>query len=337
MRPRRGLALAGLCLLLGATAAFDAAYARGKAKDRVRLSDLPGWVREVAERPLPRQGHDVTWLLEDTRVEPLAEGGVRITTRRAGRVEREPGREVLGSWAEFYGEDDEVVSQQTWNLLPDGTARAAKPGRDLFDRPAVDGFSVYNDARVSVIVVPGVRTGSIVAYESVVSRGFDTGAQPFYFGSLDEPTASSRFTLRVPEGWGWEAVRQRMDGTGIELTEEENGFTLAGGDLEAQPRAELRPSDRELLPVVWGRWWSPDGKRGFEGWDAVARWYEELSAPVLDQAGETADIGARLKPTDPSALRTSLTEAFAIAARQVRYVSVQIGIGGYRPVPPADV
>jgi hypothetical protein len=337
MRSCRLPALGGLTLLLALAAASDAVHSRGKPKDRIPRADLPEWVREAAEREVFQEGHDVTWLLEDVLVEPLPEAGVRITTRYAGRVLRDPGRKTLGSWTMQYGKEDEVVSQQVWNVLPDGTVRAAKPGRDVHDRPAIAGFSVYEDTRASTIVCPGVQIGSIVAYESVKLEGFDTGSHAFHFGSLDEPTVSSRFTLRVPEGWRWEAVRRRMDETGIELTQRDNGFTLSGSDLPEQPREELRPPYHELLPMVWGRWWSPDGERGYEDWDAVARWYEELSAPVLAEGGEAAEIGARLEPSGPEELRASLAEAFAFAARQVRYVSIQIGIGGYLPSSPADV
>jgi hypothetical protein len=337
MKSRRRPALGGLLLLLALASASDAVHGRGKPKDRIPRADLPEWVREAAEREIFAEGHDVTWLLEEISVEPLPEAGVRITTRYVGKALRDPGREVLGTWTMYYGKEDDVVSQQVWNILPDGTVRAAKPGRDVHDRPAIAGFSVYDDTRASTIVCPGVQAGSIVAYEGVKLKGFDTGSQPFYFGDLDEPTVESRFTLRVPEGWRWEAVRRRMEDTGIELTQRDDGFTLTGSDLPAQPREELRPPSDELLPMVWGRWWSPDGERGYEDWDAVARWYEELTAPVLEEAGEAAEIAARLRPSGPEQLEASLAEAFGFVARQVRYVSIQIGIGGYRPFNPADV
>jgi hypothetical protein len=324
-------------LLLALTAAPDAVHGRGKPKDRIPRADLPEWVREASDRPAFADGHDVTWLLVETLVEPLPDAGVRITTRHAGKVVREAGRGMLGSWTVFYGQEDEVVSQKAWNILPDGTVRASKPGRDVRDAPAVAGYSVYDDVRASTIAAPGVQVGSIVASESVKLQGIDTGAYPFYFGSLDEPTVRSRFTLRVPEGWGWEAVRRRMEDTGIELTQRDDGFTLSGSDLVSQPREELRPAFHELLPLVWGRWWSPDGARGYEDWNAVGRWYEELSAPVLEDTGESAEIGARLDPSGPEELKASLAEAFAFAARTVRYVSIQIGIGGYLPSSPADV
>jgi hypothetical protein len=337
MRSRRLPWLGGLLLLLAPVLASDAIQARGRPKDRIPRADLPEWVREAAQRPVFEEGHDVTWLLVETLVEPLPDAGVRITARRAGKVVRDPGREALGSTTVFYRDEDEVVSLKAWNILPDGTVRAAKPARDVHDRPAISGYSVYDDVRVRTIAAPGVQVGSIVASENVKLQGFDTGAYPFYFGSLDAPTVESRFTLRVPEGWRWDAVQRRTEDTGIELTQRDDGFTLSGSNLVSQPREELRPAFYEIVPMVWGRWWSPDGKRGYEDWNAVARWYEKLSAPVLEEAGEAAEIGARLDPAGPEELKASLTEAFAFAARQVRYVSIQIGIGGYLPSSPADV
>lgn len=331
---RKKALLSFLLLLAGGT---SAGVVWAKKTDQIPYSRLPRWVRDAAARSTREDGHEVTWLHEELLVEPLSAGGVRVTSRNAGRVLRQSGRDVLRRWTVYYRKEDEIVSQQAWNVLPDGTVRMAKPARDVYDRPAIPGYSVFEDSRSSTIEAPGVREGSVVAFESVVVRNFDVGAQSFYFGSLDEPTAYSRFSLRVPPGWSWRALERRIAEDTFEFEEREDGFTMTGTGLRPQPREELRPSYRELLPMVWGRWWSPDGERGFADWDGVARWYEELSSPVMREPGEAAAIGARLRPSRPEELLSSLAEAFGFAARSVRYVSIQVGVGGYRPFSPADV
>ena len=47
--------------------------------------------------------------------------------------------------------------------------------------------------------------------------------------------------------------------------------------------------------------------------------------------------GLRLKPAAPDKIAESLARAFEFAARDVRYVSIQIGIGGYKPHTPSQV
>ena len=62
--------------------------------------------------------------------------------------------------------------------------------------------------------------------------------------------------------------------------------------------------------------------------------------PVTEDLGEATQIGQRLKPADPGRLLDALGEVFDYAAREVRYVSINMGIGkgaGYLPATPAAV
>lgn len=329
---RAACGFVGLALLAGTPAPGQ------KIRSAIPVSRVPAWVHEAAGHAAPESAAPIVWLHRELIVEPLEAGGVRETRRRVGKLLRQSGADALGIWGVAYGKRDRLVSFDAWTLRPDGTARRAVDDRrngDIYDLPFVSASSVYEDRRQRVANAPGVVPGAVVAHESVVERHIDVGAAPFLFGAADEPTAFSRLSLVLPPEWKWDASRFRDEA--IRVNDSANAIHFSARDLRALPFEEERPPADELLPMVWVRWWGPDGERGFRDWDAVGRWFERLSAPVLEDRGEAAVLGAGLKPDEPGRILEALDAAFAYVSREIRYVSIQVGIGGYRPSSPAAV
>jgi hypothetical protein len=109
--------------------------------------------------------------------------------------------------------------------------------------------------------------------------------------------------------------------------------TLTGERLAAVEPPNLAPEEAgagAVLRYAWGE---------ARDWAAVGRWYEGLLAQV-PRADEAVRRRARevIAGLDGVADRRERLAALAdFARRQVRYVAVEVGIGGYRPFPPAEV
>ncbi len=305
---------------------------------RISAEKLPGWVREAAERTIPQTDAPVVWLHDALIVEPLVEGGVRETERRVGRLLARHGKDRISKYGIVYGGDDTVEALNAWTVLPDGTARRALQDErrgDIVEVPYTPESSVFEDDRLRTAIAPGVVPGAIVAHESVVIRDLDLGAEPFSFGHADEPTVRSVLELRVPEGWTWEALAER--GHGIAEQRFEGGVRFVAENLARLPHEELRPPVVDLLPRVHVRWWNTGKTRGFETWDDVGKWDHALGAPVLDEPGSAATVASRLAPGQETALLEAIGRAFEYVSQEIRYVSIQIGIGGYKPSTPGEV
>lgn len=339
MSGRRGAALVVVAAIAALTCGDAGAGKRRGSGRELGLQHLPAWAREAFGRQVADDsGVDVVWLHEERIVEPVADGGVMVTRRLAGRVMRAEGLRRVDAFPVYYYDADRVLALEAWTIAPGGTVLAADPDDDVSDLPAVGGNRSFNDARVRVIHATGVVVGSTVAFEARHLEHLDVGADGFTFGADDEPTALSRYTVRVPEGWRLERHMLRADA--LEVDADERGFTLTAHDLPPLEDEELRPPARDLLPRAWGRWWDPGGERGFADWDAVAAWFRGLAESTLDEPGEAAAIGERLRPSSPAELPAALEDAFAFAARDVRYVAIDLGLGigaGYIPDTPASV
>jgi hypothetical protein len=141
--------------------------------------------------------------------------------------------------------------------------------------------------------------------------------------------------LRTPPGWSRDWIARRA--SGLEKTAERDSTSFTLTDLEPPQREPRGPVLRDLLPVVWVRWHSPDGSRGFRSWADVARWAGDLSEPVMETMGDASARAQALRPAAPGNILAAIRAAFEHAARDVRYVSIQLGMGGYRPEPPGQV
>ncbi len=309
-----------------------------KVPGRISAEKLPGWVREAAERTIPKTEAPVVWLHDALIVEPLVDGGVRETRRRVGRLLERHGKDTISDRGIVYGGDDTVESVNAWTLLPDGSARRALQDErrgDIVDLPYTPDESVFEDKRLRIAVAPGVVPGAIVAHESVVIRDLDLGAEPFSFGHADEPTVRSVLELRVPGGWTWKALAER--GHGIAEERIDGGVRFVAENLARLPHEERRPPVVDLLPRVHVRWSDASKTRGFETWDDVGKWEHALGAPVLDEPGSAATIASKLAPGQETALLEAIARAFEYASQEIRYVSIQIGIGGFKPSTPDEV
>jgi hypothetical protein len=331
-RIARGACLVAVVLL----AEMEPALA-GKAKRAsVDPASLPGWLRDAAARKAPATGARLAVLHVEEIMEPLAGGASRETSRTVRKILTTEGLDdAAGCGASYRSSFDTIEKLASWTILPDGSAWVPDLTRDVRDDPAFRDYPMAQDERARTLGTTHAVVGAVVACETVVLRGLDTGSEVFSFGEADVPTVIARFELKTPEGWSSEAVTERAEGLVVERSP--RGFVATGRDLAPLRHEPLRPVPSALLPRIWARWSSPDGRRGFNDWDAVARWTDDLTSGVMAERGSVAVDALRWKPPDQAHFLDSLDHAFDYAARDVRYVAIALGIGGWKPHTPAFV
>lgn len=332
MTPRGGLVLA----LAAMAAAAAPAWGAKPYRRAVPLEDLPAWVRAAAATPTPATDADFVVLFDAKQVQPLAAGGVRVVRRRALRPLKITAVEAVWDFALRYRKADRAAEIRSFTVAPDG--RSATRPDDVLDRrddPWSEAGVLVDDTRLLSISAANPIVGSTVAYETSVVEDLDLGAEPMTFGREFHPVVRTELTLEVPDGWGADFSASGLPAATCSRTP--TTIRCEAVDTPALPRDEARPNAADLLSLVWVRWWSPDGTRGFADWDAAARWHRRLAEPVLSDVGEVEQVADRLRPSGPQDLEPAIESLFAWVSRDVRYVAIEIGIGGYRPHPPALV
>jgi hypothetical protein len=268
-------------------------------------------------------GFAATVLDQRVTVEIRPDGTVREQEATRVRLDRPADVDAWAQYAVYLDDHRTLLAAEGAAIHPDGERQKVR--RRHRDEVASPGDGVFHaSARYHVLRFPGVRVGSVIELETSVEV-----APHFPAGSVallgDDPIERLRVEVRgAGAGWRW-----RIDGPADGLTAEEvpGGVVVTGAGLEPLDPPAASPGGAARYPVLRYAW-GGDGT-----WAAVGRWYGELLAP-LPRAAPTVRERARGVIGDDR--RTTLEALTTLVQREVRYVAVEIGIGGYRPSPPAE-
>jgi transglutaminase-like putative cysteine protease len=194
---------------------------------------------------------------------------------------------------------------------------------------------LYGDVRVRLASPPGADPGGIVAWESIKQL------PPYFFEDSWDfqnpvPTLHSVFEIDLPPGWHQEAVWARHDK--IPATEVTPGHfrweltNLPGIDLSDVP---LHPAWEAVAGRMTVRFGAAPLPEGSALWSKIGTWYYGLAAPQSEGGGDLVTT-ARTLASDADFL-AKLEKLAAFLQQQIRYVAIEVSIGGWQPHPAADV
>jgi transglutaminase-like putative cysteine protease len=235
----------------------------------------------------------------------------------------------LSAWSPypiFLDENRELGDLDASATRPDGkTLKVSR--RDLDTRQMAGSGNLHSSLSARTVTFPAVPVGSVLALD------YEVRERPYFpAGQLALGSAEAVDSLRVAihgAGAGW---RYHVDGAtpGLTVQESPGGVTVTGVKLPGLIAPEKAPglaADGAMLRYAWGDAGS---------WEAVGRWYEGILTQVPRGAGPVRSKARELVAgVDDKRRRIEALTAFA--RRQVRYVAVEVGIGGYRPHPPQQV
>lgn len=322
-----------ILLVLIALAAAASASSRSAASAG---DDVPAWLRQSAASSAPAYEKDVpAVVLHDESTVTVGDDG-RITTVNtfAVRVLTREGRAYADA-VEHYDADSggKVREMRAWLLRPDGSVK--KYGKDETLDLATDLEQVYNETRKRVISAQDdADVGAVFGYYAV------TEERPFFPQNVWAfqsrlPTLVSRFTMALPAGWRASSVT--FNAAKVEPTVTGSSYTWEMRNLQPIAPEVASPTVATLAPRVAVSY-APaiaTAARSFDTWLDVSRWYAELS----DAQSEPDDAIATKARALTANSKTELEKIRAIGSyvQNLQYVSIQIGIGGYRPHFARDV
>ncbi|MGA8036078.1 MAG: DUF3857 and transglutaminase domain-containing protein [Candidatus Acidiferrales bacterium] len=330
---RRSKLASGLaaCALIVVAAPLVAPVARAAS------DSAPEWLRTAAQQTVPEYSKEtVAVALYDEQVTVVKDNGdIEITHRHACKFLRPEAREECGYVGVRFDNQTKISYFRAWTILPNGTQIQVKEN-EAAETSLVD-FEVFNDQRAKVIKFPEANVGSVVGYEYTQKQRPFVFEQGWRFQDTI-PTKFARFTLSLPANWeftdywsnydeqkpvssnGNQYIWEVHDVPAIEVEPEMPPFLA----IAARMRIKYFPRDLSLREKTVGTW------------DDIASWYTGLTtnsrvpSPALQQKVTELTAGV----TDPLAQMKILT---SYMQRNIRYVAIEVGIGGFQPHPAADV
>lgn len=304
-----------LVLLLSATSVF--AWGR---------SAPPDWVRALAKAPLPKypDGTSAVVLLDETNITVAPNGEITRHHREASKILTTEARERAYT-AVHFDDQSKLRDFRAWAITATGEEYGINSG-DAVEASAYEG-SLYSDFKVKAFRIPAAEPGSIIAVE------WERRERPFLLQSQwdfqdEQPVNRSAFSITLPEGWKHE--EKWFNAPAVQPTVTGATTTWVVSDQKAIKEEPSMPSWRAVAGRMAVNLIPPNAAAAHRTWADVGRWYNGLAA---SRRTATPELQAKVRelapPTAPLLDRIRALAAFA--QRDVRYVAIEIGIGGYQP------
>ena len=230
-----------------------------------------------------------------------------------------------------YGSSSSVTEIHARTITPAGETVELRT-EDIYDVSLYPNFVFFSDQRARIFTLPAIENGSIIEYQYRL-RINNRGLWHAWNFQDEVPVHRSRFTLVKPGEW---KILYRTYGRDIQpiITNAPAGFKsrhvwettyLPPLDPEFGMPAPQEVMTRLALAPV-----------GFTGWSDLSSWYYDIADPYMDGGSLVATLadsltGKHQQPYD------KLKAVFEWVRDHVRYIAIEIGVGGYQPHEAEDI
>ena len=301
-------------------------------------SDAPQWMHALVNAPLPAHDEktDAILLYSETTVNVLPDHRIKTLVREAYKILRPTGR-GFGTVAVSFNPQRKITSLRGWCIPSQGKDYIVKD-KDATEvaLPMIEGSELVSDVKDKLLRIPAPEPGNIIGYE------YEVEEQPLVLQDVWDfqggaPVRESHYSLQLPSGWEYRA--SWLNYPEVKATPAENNqWHWVVSDVKAIREEEDMPP----LSGVAGRMivtlFPPGGAAAdaLTSWRDIGSWYRNL-------VGERRDASAQIKEkvtalTASAATPLDKMRALAQFVQQdIRYVAIELGIGGWQPHPAADV
>jgi transglutaminase-like putative cysteine protease len=299
-------------------------------------ASAPDWVAQAAAVLLPEHSKDAKAivLLDDTLVTVQADGRATERYRYVVRILRPQGRAYAEPVA-WFSKDAKLLSFHVWSIGPDGHQYTMKDN-EYREVGAEGGGILYEDDRAKVASPPGADPGGIVAYEAERQIRPYMSEESWTFQETI-PIARSVFELDLPGGWNHLAVWFKHDTVQpVEVAPGHFRWELANIPEINLTDVPLAPSERSLAARMVVHYSAQALPEGDALWAKIGNWYDGLAAPRSEGTAEIAAKSRSLAAADAD-FTVRIQNVAKFLQEEIRYVGIEIGIGGMQPHAATDV
>jgi len=296
----------------------------------------PDWLRAAAQEKLPDYpGNPIAVILLDEQQTTVQDNGeIDVRHRLAYRLLRPEAEDKFGYAAVQFDNETKVSSFKAWTITSAGREFAL--GEKDAVETSLSTFEVFTDDKAKVLKFSEAVPGSVVGYEYVQKHRPFIFEDDWFFQDVI-PVKQARFILQMPPGWEYSTfwfnyAEQKPQVTGNQYMWEMSDIPAVDEEPDMPPwqavggRLAIKyfPRDPAMRARTTG------------SWNDLGLWYNGLTQSSRIASPEIKQKVAELTSgiSDPVAKIRALTDYMQ---RQIRYVAITIGIGGYQPHPAADV
>lgn len=294
---------------------------------------VPPWVKDASKISPAAYSPESTavTLLNDTDMTVLDSGDYIEHSREVVKVLRPNWRDERNLAVSLHN-GEKINFIRAWTIDASGHEFELKDKDCMESAPF--SFELYSDIHWRVCQAAAPYPGSVVAFEYEVHR------HPWFpeislFLQDANPVVQESISLSLPAGWeykdSWtETGKVQVSPIGP------NQWKWEISPLPAIDKEPLMPSIVSLAPRIDIAYFRPGQHGGPGSWNEIGRWYSVLTS---ERRAGTPEIAAKVNEITQSTVDFDgkIRAITQFVQSEIRYVAIEIGIGGFQPHPAGDI
>jgi hypothetical protein len=292
----------------------------------------------VVNAPLPAHDEktDVVLLYSERIVTVQSVDKIKTTVREAYKILRPGGREY-GTVIAYFNSRSKITSMRGWCIPAQGKDYEVKDKEAIeVSLPKIDGSELVSDVKDKLLRIPAAEPGNIVGYE------YEREEQPFVLQDVwnfqeTNPVREAHYALQLPPSWEYKVTWLNYPETKPSQTGNQSQWVV--NDVKGIKPEDSMPPWQGVAGQMILSFFPPGGSaqnQGFQDWKQMGIWYQGLTNGRREASPELKQKVAALTASATTPL-TKMKALGEFAQRDVRYVAIELGIGGWQPHPAAEV
>jgi uncharacterized protein DUF3857/transglutaminase superfamily protein len=300
-------------------------------------ADAPAWMHALVNVPVPAHDEktEAILLYSEETLNVQSNGKMKKTVRQAYKILRPAGKKY-GQLRQDFDSETRINYVHAWCIPAQGKDYEIK------DKEAMETalFGVLNgelvtDVRSKLLQIPAADPGNIVGYE-VEREQRPYILQDFWGFQESIPVREAHYTLQLPAGWEYKA--SWLNHAEVKPSGSGNQWQWVITDVPAVRQETAMPPAEGVAGLMLVSLVPSGGgpRKGFESWDDMGRWEAALAQDRRTASPDIKQKVAALTASSPSTLAKMRALALFVQS-DIRYVAIQLGIGGWQPHPAPDI
>ncbi|MCO6161268.1 DUF3857 domain-containing protein [Flavobacterium sp. NRK F7] len=305
----------------------------------INLFSQDNWNILLIPKELKEKANSVV-RYQNIDIEIVSQKNYKLKTKKVITVLNEYGLRNIDA-REFFSNSEKINTIEASIYDAFGKEIKKIKRKDFIDQSVADGYSILSDNRVLYLDYTPTQYPFTIVYESE-KQSINTAFLPSWYVIDDyfESIQKSEFTIKFPEDIGFKYKEHNFSQYDILKQEKANSLHYSIENLSALKPEDYSPAFENIVPnVIFGL-----EKFSLEGVVGVGNTWEEFGKVYYD---ELINSNTEISPETIQTI-TTLTQGvkdpiekakiiYKYVQSKTRYVSIQLGIGGWKPMLAKDV
>ncbi len=300
------------------------------------LAQAPQWMHAAAGSAVPPQDDrtEAVLLYSERNVSVVSSERVKTQVRMAYRILKPGGRDY-GTVVVPFNFTEKVTNLHAWSIPAQGKDYEVKEKEAVeVGVPKIEGSELVSDVRAKVLRIPAPDPGNVVGFEYEIEERPMLLQDTWQF-QQEVPVLEARYSLQIPAGWEYKPVW--LNASEVQATQSDNKLLWVVRDQKPIRAEEDMPPRNGVAGHLVLSFLAPGGNAtsgGTATWQQLGTWYLNLTK---DRTESSPEIAQKVTALATGSALEKMKAIASFAQHDIRYVAIELGIGGWQPHPAKDI